>query len=475
MLLQKPPLDLNDRLMRSCHLKRFFECWMADASFRSQLESDPDTATATRNLNVQPETFRLIWEWLNATSGGLAPDRTEPLRQIPVALSEFQSLKTAEHGYQNLLRERSIPDVLCWRTWRARQVARMSSQFSSGFLQAVLHPPFAIELSQGCSVGCWFCGVGALKHGDQFEYTNHNAALFLAVLHTIRKYTGDRSGGQGFLYWATDPLDNPDYEKFASDFRDTFGRYPDLTTSQPLRHLSRVRRLIEHSTASGDFYVRFSVLTLRQLYAIHSEFTAEQLATVSLIPRNKGSLAPISPTGNARSSQMLQAREPSIAVDESIACVSGFLVNMVERSVKLVSPCPASDRWPLGYIVYDSVIFSDGADFEHAIVGMMDRHMRPQIHSDWRLRFRSDLKYSPEPDGFRLFSANTTLSFRQNPLFEVLGELINEGNCSSKAINLLFKEEFDINFDISDMWVSFLFENGILDEEPLSSLAESNR
>ena len=44
----------------------------------------------------------------------------------------------------------------------------------------------------------------------------------------------------------------------------------------------------------------------------------------------------------------------------TIACVSGFLFNMVERNVRLISPCNASERWPLGYRIYDEGTFTDG-------------------------------------------------------------------------------------------------------------------
>ena len=89
----------------------------------------------------------------------------------------------------------------------------MSSQFGTGLLQVLLHPPFACELSKGCSVGCWFCGVSASKLGGHFEYTPDNGALWKGILNTIREFTGDASGGQGFLYWATDPRYNPDYAR----------------------------------------------------------------------------------------------------------------------------------------------------------------------------------------------------------------------------------------------------------------------
>jgi radical SAM family RiPP maturation amino acid epimerase len=466
VLLQKPPLSLKDRLRRSCHLKRFFECWMADADFRQKFESDPQAATAVRGLSVDPEAFRQVWEWFAASSASAARNELNVTPDAPVALREFRALKNAERAYQDELRERATPAARRWQGWRSRQIARMSSQFAPGLRQVLLHPPFACELSRGCSVGCWFCGVGALKLGDHFNYTSDNAALWTKLLHVMRKFTGEASGGQGFLYWATDPLDNPDYEKFAADFRKVFARYPDLTTSQPVKHLDRVRRLIELSDIHDDFYIRFSVLTLRHLYALHAEFSAEELANVSLIPRNKGSLAPIAPVGAARKPRPSQDHAET-GQDQTIACVSGFLLNMVERSIQLVTPCPASERWPLGYIVYERTSFEDETDLERTIERMITTHMPDDTPADRPLRFRSDLNYAPARDGFLLASPHATLAFRDNPLFEELGVVISQGTMGLNDVARHFLEEFSIDEAISRNWIKLLFDNGVLDEEPL--------
>ncbi len=441
---------------------------MADPQFRQQFESDPKAATASRGLAVEPETFRQIWEWFTTSSTGLVPSELDASADAPAALQEFRALKEAEHAYQDQLRARATPTTRRWHAWRSRQIARMSSQLGAGLLRVLLHPPFACELSKGCSVGCWFCGVGALKLGDHFEYTSDNAMLWRELLAVMRKFTGDASGGLAFLYWATDPLDNPDYEKFASDFRQVFARYPDLTTSQPVKHLDRVRELLALSAEHEEFYIRFSVLTLRQLYALHAEFSAEELATVSLIPRNKGSLAPIALVGNARDPEPMRVRATPVSQDATIACVSGFLLNMVDRTVQLITPCPVSERWPLGYIVYERAGFEDAADLERTVERMIATHMHTDVPADRPLRFRPDLKYSARPDGFLLASPHATLAFRDNPLLEVLGDLIDRGTMCSNGITSHFRDEFDVDEDVSRNWIGLLFENGVLDEDPLS-------
>lgn len=466
MLLQKPPLVLHDRLRQSCHLKRFFECWMADPDFRQQLRSDPEAATAARGLTVSPDTFRLIWDWFTTSPGDAGQHQLRPEADIPPALIEFHALKQAERDYQDRLRARAAPVNINWQRWRARQMARMSSQFGAGLLQVLLHPPFACELTRGCSVGCWFCGVGALRLDDHFAHSPANAELWRGVLGALGEFTGRASGGHGFLYWATDPLDNPDYEEFASDFHRIFARYPDVTTSQPVKHMDRLRRLIALSANSDDFYVRISVLTLRQLYALHGAFTAEELATVSLIPRNRGSLAPIAPVGNARHPTSSQSSTTTPSQDTTIACVSGFLLNMVERSIKLVTPCPVSDRWPLGYIIYAHATFDNAADLSQVIARMIAAHMPAEAPPDRPLRFRTDLAYASGADGFTLTSPHASLAFRGNPLMDVFGDLIHQGTYRPDDVADILQREFAVGSDVTQEWVQLLFDSGVLDESP---------
>ena len=33
----------------------------------------------------------------------------------------------------------------------------------------------------------------------------------------------------------------------------------------------------------------------------------------------------------------------------TIECTCGYLVNMVDRTIRLITPCTVSERWPLGY------------------------------------------------------------------------------------------------------------------------------
>ena len=66
----------------------------------------------------------------------------------------------------------------------------------------------------------------------------------------------------------------------------------------------------------------------------------------------------------------------------TIECTCGYLVNMLDRTVKLVSPCFASERWPLGYIVHAEGTFSDASEFRDVLLRCVDEAM-PE-HKDGR-------------------------------------------------------------------------------------------
>jgi hypothetical protein len=108
-------------------------------------------------------------------------------------------------------------------------------------------------------VGCWFCGISAPKLGDIYLYNEENANLWRQVLELLKNKLGENTGSS-FCYWATDPLDNPDYEKFCIDFSDVLGVFPFTSTAQALKYPERVKSLIDLSIKKGRTINRFSIL-----------------------------------------------------------------------------------------------------------------------------------------------------------------------------------------------------------------------
>jgi hypothetical protein len=149
----------------------------------------------------------------------------------------------------------------------------------------------------------------------------------------------------GFCYWATDPLDNPDYESFLRDYHGIIGALPPTTTAQPQKHVERLRALLHLWEEHSFVYNRFSILSTRILDVVHREFTAEELVWTGLEMLNKESTKKKATAGRAL--EKLGRQRERLDHDESvadeltqgtIACVTGFLFNLVTHTVQLVSP-----------------------------------------------------------------------------------------------------------------------------------------
>ena len=76
-----------------------------------------------------------------------------------------------------------------FQAWRKRQMQRCASELG-GSAPAITHPIVAFELSDGCTVGCWFCGAGAAKLSGHFLHTPANRELWRETLEIAREVWG---------------------------------------------------------------------------------------------------------------------------------------------------------------------------------------------------------------------------------------------------------------------------------------------
>lgn len=439
-------------------VKRVLEWWCCSEEFRELINADPERAGREYNLGFNPEIIRPLWDPFFAQEAAR--------EELPVhpAVPAYRQFFMAKTKWRDEIKEECSPDEPRFKAWRKRQIARNQME-NGGFDNYIIHTPLAIEITDGCSVGCWFCGVGATKLATAFPYTDENAALWREVVGVLRAKIGNASKW-GFCYWATDPLDNPDYEKFASDFCDITGMFPQTTTAQAHKDPERVRKLLKFSESRGCRVNRFSVLTVPLLRQIYEAFTPDELTNVEIVAQMKGGTVPKANAGAFRQLAQtkkkvveLEQRKLAVLADTSrrlagdgsgadvsgtsmmqpgtIACVSGFLLNMVTRTVKLISPCRASDKWPLGYIVFDERTFTDAEDLDDHLEDMMDEHMPITITPDHPVRLNPVLTYERVEDGFHIASDMNALAFRRADLGDYvrsLGDRVHAGNQTAEQI-----------------------------------------
>lgn len=438
-------------------IKRFLERLCADQNLSEELKFNPKEVVLNDNLSIDPQKLRYLWDEeyrknLEDQYGTKAADGE------PSFVKEYLAFRKAKLAYADNIRKESVPLDQSFKTWRDRQICRCGTEFEGSYNMAIAHLVFGIELSKGCSGGCSFCGLNAQTLSANYLYTTENAELWKETLNVLKKFTGKTAGRWGFLYWATDPFDNPDYEKFCMDFFEVFGLFPHTTTTQALRNPDRTRKFIELSQQGGCYHNRFSVLSLKLLDKLYHEFTEEELLFVELVMQNKESMTSKVISGRAKS------KDNKFVNGQTIACLSGFLLNMVERSIKLISPCSPCENWPLGYYIFDEAEFTDAGDLEKAIQDMINKHMSP-FGLPTPISFRKDLAYQRLIDGFKVSTEYGSQEFRGTHYLADLGEITHKGNRSTEEIVQHFIKN-SIPRDISLGWIKLLYDNGVLNVDP---------
>jgi len=416
-------------------VKRFVERWLADDRLRAAYLAHPDEIAGEHR--VPRELAGCLHANIPLSASGNA------------VLRAYGRYLERRMDHRAGMRRECAPVLAPFRAWRERQMSRCQDQLPDQYNEAILHLPVAFELSKGCSVGCWFCGLSAARLESVFSASPSNRKLWRETLEVVREVAGP-AAGQGIAFWATDPLDNPDYEIFCQDFHQILGRFPATTTALGPKDLDRAERLLRLSWANGCDFNRFSVLSLAQMDALTAHFSPESLLYVDLIAQTRSSLTPKAQAGKAmekgRNAPALVSSEPS-----TIACVSGFLINMPNRSVRLVSPCAAGPRWPMGYRVHASSSFTNAKELRDEIARMMADVMKTAPPRDRPVRLRPDLT---DTDRLADFS-----------LSELAVSRLNQG-CVTGAELALELESEGVPMAQTFHALNGLFDQGFLDDEP---------
>jgi radical SAM family RiPP maturation amino acid epimerase len=451
------------------HLKRFLERWTMDPKYQEAFNADPQGALTEIGVDLTPAdvTPLIVPEEATAATVKILAGRGD---EVPLAVHRYRAFIQEKIRHRRQLRGDTVPNNPLMRAWRDRMISRCTGELGPDRSDAIVHAPMAIELSKGCTVGCWFCGVAAPRFEQTWRHTPENAQLWRDCLAVIGDVIGPNAKN-GFLYWATDPLDNPDYEDFLADFHQVLGRCPQTTTAQGQKDIERTRRLLRLAQSMDSSVDRFSIIALNSLSRVHEGFTPEELLKVECVPQNKESAA----AGRHRKSNAGRARKfahkrgGELVTEEqssTIACVSGFLFNMLDRSVQLITPCNASDRWPLGYWVIAQGTFGTAEELRALLQGMVDEHMRDSLSVLDLVRLRPDVKLAVEGDVLRVLSMGLGLNFPAQPKPAELAGLIAAGGNTVEKIALFRKHSAAVPPEQTLAILDKLFTNGFFDEEP---------
>lgn len=484
------PFDFHQKFVQAnsaedkrliARIKRLVEWIMADQDFRQGLLAQPERAAelaAERGVEIDPHLVEPIW-----AQGFKTICPTTDYERWPV-MKLWNQWVADILRYRNLLFLAADPGEYHPRFAKWRKRCKDSNDFFLGSRnKAIVYPVFSYELSKGCSVGCWFCAFSAQRLSGVYRHSPENAKLWREILEVGLDIFGLGAAQSGFCYWATEPLDNPDYLEFLKDFRDVTGIVCQTTTAAATRNLDWTRRMLEfYNNEVHSVRPRFSVLSLKMLRDIHQAFTPEELLRVECIPQNAESFLGKAQSGRAAGQNREQwTRERRRRVAESgqgpekeheqeatyfgdtTACVSGYLVNMLERTVELVSPCGASQRWPQGYRVHERATFRDAAEYRAFIERTVARHMPESLSPSEPVEFVDGLQMSQEDDALILLSRAKKLRIRPGDhIYAQVARLIHPGGARPDEIMARLMDQGQSPFDITGA-LDYFFQTGLLE------------
>ncbi len=377
--------------------KRFIEYFTMVPGFKVRFETNPHAALA--EAGAAPELSiaglrMLLYEDEAKKSAALPPEKIPNIKSMYWAFFK-EKLALRQH----LATALCVPQEKRFAAWRNRQWNRCRAELGHRN-EALVHAPIAFELSLGCSVGCPFCGVSAQKLQKVFRATPENRKLWQDILHVCRDIIGPATG-TATCYFACEPFDCPDYEVFTTDFADILGAVPQLTTAVAMRQPERTREYLQAMRKKEIRIHRFSVLSLDILKNIMAFFTPEELLEVELLPQFPE--APVSSfvkAGRARSSDAHAGED-----NGTISCVSGFIVNMSEQSIRLTTPCPSGEAHPTGEILIAKESFSDAADFSAKLKSLIGRYMQQEYKKTEPVVLRKGITFEKTDSGLSFFGS----------------------------------------------------------------------
>ena len=407
------------------YIKYFVENYMADPSFREQMQTRPQETLRERGI---PLDAKLALEACDVLTGHAREpqDAGEQNRYLQEYLAyqrellEKYKVRHADDAYA----DRGI------RLW-SRQVYKRSCMESRQVRRNKTHYyyPLMFELGDGCSVQCPFCGVDAPRFKGNFAYTPENARLWKEILEAGVRYLG-RIAGAGICYMATEPFDNPDYEKFIYDFRAVTGEVPQTTTATAERHPERIRAFMKElgPDAMQMGAMRFSVQTLHQLEKIQEIYDIDELKDVELVTVNPESTSTYSLSGRAiRLCERMGEKGRGKFVRYGITCTAGLLVNMARKTMEFVEPELPSEEYPKGYSIRETLTFADADEFEAGMKRLFETWAREKLPEDRPLHFNAACSIKEKEDTVEFWGDGVGCSLAKEEDFLQAVRLVREG------------------------------------------------
>lgn len=371
--------------------KRMTEIYSADPVMRKRIHEDIESVLQEWNFKLDPDLCREAIFLQYQQDADLKRKEENPyfreyVRRFLV-IGEYVNQKHAPQYFA---------DSGMW-TWNQTVMKRLHME--NRLLRShrnIRYYPVIFELSDGCSVQCPFCGIAAPKWKKDFLYTEENRKLWRETLYVTKEMIGEISS-MAICYFGTEPMDNPDYEKFMLDFYQVVGDYPQTTTALADKYPQRIRSFIKQMGPQRmkNAALRFSVRTLLQFYRIMKEFSPEELADIEVLTNNPESNNQYAVSGRTREN-IKKYPKHKLNYEYTISCVAGFKINMANRTVTFLEPERPCDRFPNGIREHEICEFTDAEELREIMVRMSNEWVRGELPKNLPLRWNPYITVSRE-------------------------------------------------------------------------------
>lgn len=383
--------------MKAEESKRFHDVWRGDADFRQRFLDQPGAALQQWGMSGEAAALHAFCVEQKAQGNlELAGLDEQPGQEAYRVHNKgkrdwLKNLYAYEFGNQ------------AFSSWRQRQISRFRTQVPDDWASRNPHLPFIVELTNGCSLCCPFCAGAAKSLDPNIPAFTETQDFFAGLIGRLQQEVGLHQA-PGVLYFFTEPLDHPEYEKYLAVAADIWGMVPQTTTAAWFRDEGRTRGLMKLTKGRGMPYNRFSVNSKKRFQQCLDTYSPRDLLPIQLVlnyPEAAG--APLYASG--------RGQQLDNTIQGSVACVSGFLVNLPLRRIQLVSPTLELHRWPKGYRILEEASIAHLEDLELFLQHCHATRFNAVLHGRSPLVLRSDLQL--KQDDNRWFLVNT---YRRIPL-----------------------------------------------------------
>jgi hypothetical protein len=153
--------------------------------------------------------------------------------------------------------------------------------------------------------------------------------------------------------------------------------------------------------------------------------------------------------------------------------VSGFLINLVQQNLKIITPCNASERWPLGYRVLGESNFTSVDEIDPLIHKMLDTYLNNTLSAEDTLIPYRGIVFSSKDDSTLIATKNGySLSL---PGVSYAGEFAEYLQNESLTVSEICAKRSQRGVDslYTSITLNQLFDQGIFDEDHIDSAKKS--